>query len=327
MSSAESLAEVTDVVQILRQWEEEHTSPTYDPIPTLQRLAEIIELETENYLKMDPDPFDERHPSRTDPECNFGHILKVLFRKDNFMTKLINDYLRDTYWSRAGIMGRDVRKLNIAACRLMLDILPGLETSAVFQPDMEGLIHRLFSWAEKSVEPLQSYATGLVAAAMEVQEIATGFREQNAKMVPLMLQRLHKLQEKAQEDRQLAVNNRPFAHFGQDRNSGGDGENKGVPGKRKVREKRKENGVLKSPSRSNYYSDEEDCLKSPEDSAPLPKKKKNDTKCETPIKGDVIYPEIMSPPLSVPKNSNSNNQVTPSKVQGAHGRPLNVSSA
>lgn len=57
----------------------------------------------------------------------------------------------------------------------MLDILPGLETSAVFQPDMEGLIHRLFSWAEKSVEPLQSYATGLVAAAMEVQEIATGF--------------------------------------------------------------------------------------------------------------------------------------------------------
>lgn len=53
-------------------------------------------------------------------------------------------------------------------------------------------------------------------------------------MVPLMLQRLHKLQEKAQEDRQLVVNNRPFAHFGQDRNSGGDGENKGVPGKRKV---------------------------------------------------------------------------------------------
>lgn len=62
-----------------------------------------------------------------------------------------------------------------------------------------------------------------------------GFREQNAKMVPLMLQRLHKLQEEAQEERQLAVNNRPFAHFGQDRNSGGDGENKGVPGKRKVR--------------------------------------------------------------------------------------------
>jgi len=88
MANIESLAEVTDVVQILRQWEEEHSLPTYDPIPVLQRLADIIELETENYMKMDPDPFDERHPSRTDPECNFGHILKVLFRKDNFMTKV-----------------------------------------------------------------------------------------------------------------------------------------------------------------------------------------------------------------------------------------------
>lgn len=133
--------------------------------------------------------------------------------------------MRDTYWSRAGITGRDVRKLNIAACRLMLDILPGLETSAVFQPDMEGLIHRLFSWAEKSIEPLQSYSTGLLAAAMEVQDIATGFRDQNAKMVPLMLQRLHKLQQKAHEDRQQKAhedhqkNVRPFAHFGQDKNN------------------------------------------------------------------------------------------------------------
>lgn len=40
-----------------------------------------------------------------------------------------------------------------------------------------------------------------------------------------------------------------------------------------------------------------------------------------------MYPEIMSPPLSVPKNSNSNNQVTPSKTQSTHSRSLNVSSA
>lgn len=52
------------------------------------RLAEIIEIETENYLKMDPDPFDERHPSRTDPDCKLGQILKLLFRKDNFMNKV-----------------------------------------------------------------------------------------------------------------------------------------------------------------------------------------------------------------------------------------------
>lgn len=53
------------------------------------RLAEIIEVETDNYLKMDPDPFDERHPSRADPDCQLGHILKILFKKDILMTKVI----------------------------------------------------------------------------------------------------------------------------------------------------------------------------------------------------------------------------------------------
>lgn len=46
---------------------------------------------------------------------------------------MVNDYLRDTYYSRLGITGRDVEQLNIAACRLMLDVMPGLETSVVFQ--------------------------------------------------------------------------------------------------------------------------------------------------------------------------------------------------
>lgn len=49
------------------------------------------------------------------------------------MFQLVNDYLRDNYYSRLGMKNRDVRKLNIAACRLMLDITPGLETAAVFE--------------------------------------------------------------------------------------------------------------------------------------------------------------------------------------------------
>lgn len=52
------------------------------------RLAELIEEETELFMRKDPDPFDERHPSRTDPECELGRILKLMFRKDNFMTRV-----------------------------------------------------------------------------------------------------------------------------------------------------------------------------------------------------------------------------------------------
>lgn len=83
-------------------------------------------------MNKDPDPFDERHPSRTDPECELGRMLKLLFRKDHFMTRLVNDYLRDNYFTRQSIQ-KSSQSLNIAACRLILLIMPGLETSAVFQ--------------------------------------------------------------------------------------------------------------------------------------------------------------------------------------------------
>lgn len=214
------LKELTDVAQILRRWEEEHGESGYDPVPILSRLAEIVETEIEAYMKMDPDPFDERHPSRADPNCQLGHVLKVIFKKDAFMNKLVNDYLRDNYWSRLGNIEKDDRQLNIAACRLVLDVMPGLETSAVFQtPDTDSLILRLFNWAEKAPEPLQSYAVGLLAAAMEVQDTAAVFREQNAHLVPIMLNRLHKLQEKAALERQQQAvtgnsgSTRPFAHL------------------------------------------------------------------------------------------------------------------
>ncbi|CAH2062345.1 unnamed protein product, partial [Iphiclides podalirius] len=218
-------APAQEVTELLRQWEEQHATPNYDPIPTLTRIAEIIEAETENFMKKDPDPFDERPPSRTDPECALGQALKVMFKKDNFMTKLVNDYVRDTYYSRQNITGRDVYKLNVAACRLTLDLMPGLEMSVVFQ-DNESLIQRLVSWATKSPEPLQCYATGLVAAAMEVQEIAANFRDLNAMLVPLMLRRLHELRNKSQEDKQSCQNavtppnqTRHFARFDKKRNN------------------------------------------------------------------------------------------------------------
>lgn len=56
------------------------------------------------------------------------------------------------------------------------------------------MIQRLYNWAEESAEPLRSYATGLLGAAMEVQDIAIGFRENNSRLVPIALKRLHTLQ-------------------------------------------------------------------------------------------------------------------------------------
>lgn len=72
------------------------------------------------------------------------------------------------------------------------------------QAEHDNLIQRLYNWAEDSAEPLRSYATGLLGAAMEVQDIAVGFREQNTRLVTLMLKRLHALQ----ADSRCALNGR-----------------------------------------------------------------------------------------------------------------------
>ncbi|XP_050427113.1 protein mahjong isoform X2 [Adelges cooleyi] len=205
---------VGELTNTLRKWEEDILGPAYNPIPTLIKLSEMIEAETINYIKKDPDPFDDRHPSRVDPACALGQMFKILFRKDNFMTMLVNDYLKENFWPRRP---KDNRDLNVAACRLMNNILPGLETTVVFEsPTNDFLIKRLFSWAEKSFEPLQTYATGLLASAMEIQDIAASFREPNNKLVPLMLDRLQSLYSQFCEENEMNENTNPFSHLNND---------------------------------------------------------------------------------------------------------------
>lgn len=91
------------------------------------RLSEIIEYETLEYLKLDPDPYDDRHPSRTHPDCALGSSLKVLFKKEAFLNKLVGLYCKETWGEELDLA------VNTAACRLFVNVLPGLETHHIFQ--------------------------------------------------------------------------------------------------------------------------------------------------------------------------------------------------
>ena len=160
---------------------------------------------------MDPDPFDERHPSRARPDCTLGFLLKTIFKNDEFMSKLVTNYVYENNTSTA------TTELQTAASRLMIDILPGLETSVVFS-DTPLLVIRLFERAEKAEEPLKSYSIALLAAAMEVQDIAVTYKENNMHLVPLLLRRLKQLsQEGSSLDQNPGQNNpefeRPFSVF------------------------------------------------------------------------------------------------------------------
>ena len=48
-------------------------------------FIQIIEQQTEVYFKTDPDPFDDRHPGRADPNCTLGHALKIMLKQDDFI--------------------------------------------------------------------------------------------------------------------------------------------------------------------------------------------------------------------------------------------------
>uniref|UniRef100_A0A8C9YX86 DDB1- and CUL4-associated factor 1 n=1 Tax=Sander lucioperca TaxID=283035 RepID=A0A8C9YX86_SANLU len=165
-ASVDSKAELTT---LLEQWEREQQGSTQELVNIITKISELVEKETEEYHKADPDPFDDRHPGRADPECVLGHLLKILFKNDDFMNTLVNSY----------VMTSREFSLNAAACRLLQNIMPGLETAVVFQ-EKEGIVERLFKWAQEAEQPLRIYATGLLAGAMENQDIAANYREENS---------------------------------------------------------------------------------------------------------------------------------------------------
>lgn len=88
-------------------------------------------------------------------------------------------------------------------------------------------------WAEKADEPLRSYASGLLGASMHMSDVAGTYRDENSRLVPIMIQRLRALQVeyfnslKPKEDN----GSRPFANVGDpstpDKNAEGQKPDKG----------------------------------------------------------------------------------------------------
>ncbi|XP_029006472.1 DDB1- and CUL4-associated factor 1-like isoform X2 [Betta splendens] len=183
LSAAAAADAKADLAALLEEWEEVQRGPTEQLVSSLTRMSELIERETREYHKADPDPFDDRHPGRADPDCMLGQLLKMLFLNDDFTNALLDTYIMNS---------REI-SLNTAASRLLQNIMPGLDTAVVFQ-DKEGLIEKLFVWAHEAERPLSVYATGLLARAMSNQEVAANYREQNHQLISIVIQRLRQLQ-------------------------------------------------------------------------------------------------------------------------------------
>ena len=95
---------------------------------------------------------------------------------------LVNDY----------VMHRENVPLQTVASRLLYDLLPGLDTSVIFN-ETEGLVEWMLTKAEHANEPLRSYSTGLLGAAMEIQSLAEKYKDQSMRLNAILLKRLKEL--------------------------------------------------------------------------------------------------------------------------------------
>lgn len=63
------------------------------------------------------------------------------------------------------------------------EILTHLICTLSFPLLKEGIVENLFKWAREADQPLRTYSTGLLGGAMENQDIAANYRDENSQLV------------------------------------------------------------------------------------------------------------------------------------------------
>ncbi|KAJ6646157.1 Protein mahjong [Pseudolycoriella hygida] len=190
---------VNETNQIIREaeldavyeaWETYHSNPRFDAQFIIVRLAEMLEEAMNVFMRHEGDFFDDIDPSITEPDGEIVQLWRFIWALTFFVEKLTRDYTQSNYFALQN-MQRSSFDLNVAACRLILACMFKIDKSELFEDT--NLVRRLLSWAENSEEPLGMYATGLLAFAMKLENIASAFREQNSRLVTIVLKRLHSL--------------------------------------------------------------------------------------------------------------------------------------
>ncbi|KAI1711494.1 DDB1- and CUL4-associated factor 1 [Ditylenchus destructor] len=171
---------IEELSTLLEVWENEKDTASFDPDPLLLSVTEILEKSYNDYLMHNPDPMDKTHPMYLLPNCNFGHLLNIIFRNEEFINKLIISY----------VLTRDNLNRNIVAARLLLVLFSSNASEILSDEDSNSLLEELFRWAETSESrELRAYSFGLLGVAEGLPER----RQHNQRLLPIALERLRTL--------------------------------------------------------------------------------------------------------------------------------------
>ncbi|KAL7074468.1 hypothetical protein ACQ4LE_006871 [Meloidogyne hapla] len=178
--------------EFLDTWINQNENADWDVNPLLRRIAELLEESTNEFMQNNPDPMDDRHPLKSQPSHPLGHLLKMITRVESFVNKLVISYL----------LARDNIERNVLAARLIINLLPGIDTNVVLA-DADSLITQLFRWAEHSESrELRTYSMALLGAAMGAEQ-AHQYRQNNTLLIPIALQRLRALHAEMLKNNQI----------------------------------------------------------------------------------------------------------------------------
>ncbi|CAH8498462.1 unnamed protein product [Schistosoma mattheei] len=167
--------------ELISRWKSERNSPTFDPVPLLNNFSELLEEQINLFFSTDPDPFDDRHPLRTDSSCDLGQILRLLSSHDAFLERLTYVYLLGS--------NDPSNELVIAASRLLCAMRLGVTLS--FSLDEEDvIINTLYNLALSETEPTNCYALFLLGSVLDNTELLYITRQKNIQLIPIVLNRL-----------------------------------------------------------------------------------------------------------------------------------------
>ncbi|VDK89124.1 unnamed protein product, partial [Dibothriocephalus latus] len=166
--------------ELMLEWRNARNSPGFNPQSILTKFSELFEEQINIFYRTDPDPLDDRHPLRTDSNCELGQLLRLITLHDSFFERL-TDYL----------CGNDdpndptVR----AAARLLCSIHFGVTLSfTVGEGDIT--VNTLYKLALSDAEPTNCYALLLLGSILDNAELLYVTKHRNIELVPIVLNRM-----------------------------------------------------------------------------------------------------------------------------------------
>ncbi|CAL8080772.1 unnamed protein product [Calicophoron daubneyi] len=167
--------------ELMTRWKAERNTPSFDPVPLLNNFSDLLEEQINIFFSTDPDPFDDRHPLRTDSSCDLGQILRLLSTPESFLEKITFVYL---------VGSNDPSdRLVLAASRLLCAMRLGVTLSFTLDED-DTTINTLFKLASSSYEPTNCYALFLLGSVLDNTELLYITRQKNMQLIPVVVQRL-----------------------------------------------------------------------------------------------------------------------------------------